>query len=180
MSLPKKPAPAKLVTGLFMRDKALLNEFTTLLSDSYGPIDMVSEWFPFHYTNYYKAEMGSPLFRRFLVFKNLIAQDDLSDIKLKTNSLEERYVEGGKRRVNIDPGYMLLERFVLATGKNFTHRIYIGNSIYADLTLIYQKNDFKPLPWTYPDYSDPDMRRFLKQVRERYKFDRQFHKDGRI
>jgi hypothetical protein len=178
MSLPKKPAPAKLVTGLFMKDKTLLDDLADKLSGSFGPIDMVSEWFPFHFTEYYETEMGSPLFRRFLVFKNLIAQDDLPEIKLKANSLEECHMEGGRRKVNIDPGYMLLERFVLATGKNFTHRIYIGKRIYADLTLIYQKNDFKPLPWTYPDYSDPDIRRFLKQVRERYKFDRQFHKDG--
>ena len=161
-----------------MKDKALLYDLAKKLTDSFGPIDMVSEWFPFRFTDYYKTEMGHPLFRRFLVFKQLIVQNDLSEIKLKTNVLENLYTDGNKRRVNIDPGYMLLERFVLATGKNFTHRIYIGKRIYADLTLIYQKNDFQPLPWTYPDYSDSDTRRFLRQVRERYKFDRQFYKDG--
>ena len=177
MSLPKKPAPAKLVTGLFMKDKALLYSLAIKLTDSFGPVDMVSEWLPFHFTNYYETEMGKPLFRRILVFKHLIEQDSLPEIKQKTNSFENLYTAENKRTVNIDPGYMLLERFVLATGKNFTHRIYIGKRVYADLTLIYQKNDFQPLPWTYPDYSDPDMRRFLKQVRERYKFDRQLHKD---
>ncbi|MBW1893175.1 MAG: DUF4416 family protein [Deltaproteobacteria bacterium] len=173
MSLPKKPEPAKLITGLFMKDKTLLYVLAEKLADSFGPIDMVSEWFPFNFTGYYKFEMGEPLFRRILVFKQLISQDALPDIKLKTNSLEAFYSRDNRRLVNIDPGYMLLERFVLATGKNFTHRIHIGKGIYADLTLIFQKNNFQTLPWTYPDYSDPDMRAFLRQVRERYKIDRQ-------
>ncbi|MBW2218565.1 MAG: DUF4416 family protein, partial [Deltaproteobacteria bacterium] len=88
MSLPKKPEPAKLITGLFMKDKTLLYVLAEKLADSFGPIDMVSEWFPFNFTGYYKFEMGEPLFRRILVFKQLISQDALPDIKLKTNSLE--------------------------------------------------------------------------------------------
>ncbi|MBU1181627.1 MAG: DUF4416 family protein, partial [Proteobacteria bacterium] len=70
-----------------------------------------------------------------------------------------------------DPGYMLCERFVLATGKNYTHRIYIGDGIYADLTLIYQKSGFKKLPWTYPDYYNEKMVSYLKAVREKYMVD---------
>jgi hypothetical protein len=63
---------------------------------------------------------------------------------------------------------MLHERFVLASGKNFSHRIYIGLGIYADLTLIYQKGSFQKLPWTYPDYADQAMLNFLDQVRLKY------------
>ena len=66
---------------------------------------------------------------------------------------------------------MLRERFVLASGKNFSHRIYIGGGIYADLTLIYQKGSFQKLPWTYPDYSDDGMLKFLEQVRNKYILD---------
>jgi hypothetical protein len=88
--------------------------------------------------------MGGPLHRRLMVFKSLVEQTELAAIKRMTNELEQKYQRQGQRRVNIDPGYLLAERFVLATGKNFTHRIYIGQGIYADLTLIYQKGDFKP------------------------------------
>ncbi|MDQ1331574.1 MAG: hypothetical protein QG578_1842, partial [Thermodesulfobacteriota bacterium] len=97
-----------------------------------------------------------------------IEQQDLSQVKKFTNDIELRYSENGKRAVNIDPGYMLCERFVLATGKNYTHRIYIGNNIYADLTLIYQEGGFKKLPWTYPDYADRKMLIYLKNVRDKY------------
>jgi hypothetical protein len=112
--------------------------------------------------------MNAPLFRRMLTFKELIKQSSLADIKNLTNEIESDYSREGKRLVNIDPGYMLKERFVLATGKNFAHRIYIGKKIYADLTLIYTKGDFKKLPWTYPDYTDKNMLSFLIQVRNKY------------
>ena len=78
---------------------------------------------------------------------------------------------GGRRSVNIDPGYMLLSRFILATGKEFSHRIYIGKGIYADLTLIYSRPGFKTLPWTYPDYTEPEMMAYLLEVRNRYAAD---------
>jgi hypothetical protein len=112
--------------------------------------------------------MGEPLFRRVMAFGGLINQGALASIKRTTNAIEDTYAIEGKRRVNIDPGYMLAERFVLATGKNFTHRIYIGGGIYADLTLMYQKGAFRALPWTYPDYAGEKMQDFLTLVRDRY------------
>ncbi|QTA80969.1 DUF4416 [Desulfonema limicola] len=168
MSIPQPPKPAKLVISIFLKDKDLINSLTEELSEKFGNIDIISDWMPFDYTSYYEPEMGSPLFRRMLSFANLIEQTGLSHIKLETNKLELKLSECEKRRVNIDPGYLLLERFVLATGKNFTHRIYIGNKIYADLTLIYTKGDFKTLPWTYPDYADKPVITFLNKVRNQY------------
>ena len=115
--------------------------------------------------------MGTPLYRRMLTFKALIAQDRLPEIKTATNGIEAGFAEAGHRRVNIDPGYLLLERFVLASGKNFTHRIYIGQGIYADLTLIFTRGKFQTLPWTYPDYADPGMTTHLTRIRQRYTLD---------
>ena len=171
MSLPKTPKPAKLVIGLFMKEKLLIEKIAAELIEVFGSIDTVSPWFPFDYTDYYESEMSAPLFRRMLTFKELVRQSSLADIKILTNEIESNYSRKKKRLVNIDPGYMLKERFVLATGKNFSHRIYIGKKIYADLTLIYTKGDFKKLPWTYPDYSNKNMLSFLRQVRKKYILD---------
>jgi hypothetical protein len=171
MSLPQEPKPGKLIIGLFMKDKPLFEPLTAELISAYGPLDLVSSWIPFDYTSYYESEMGSPLFRRLLSFRNLIGQGELATIKVFTNSLEESCSQNGRRRVNIDPGYLLLERFVLASGKNFSHRIYIGQKIYADLTLIYQHGAFRTLPWTYPDYADRPILRFLVQARNKYALD---------
>jgi len=171
MSKPQEPKPAKLVIGLFMKDRALFEPLAAELASEFGSLDLVSPWMPFDYTTYYQQEMGTPLFRRLLAFKSLIEQLQLAAVKLSTNRLEDRYTRGGRRRVNIDPGYLLYERFVLASGKNFSHRIYIGHRIYADLTLIYQRGAFEKLPWTYPDYADRPILSFLEQVRQKYAAD---------
>lgn len=171
MSLPLEPKPGKLVIGLFMKDRMLFKPSAVELTAAFGSLDMVSSWMTFDYTAYYGPEMGTPLFRRLLTFKTLINQAELASIKMSTNRLEESFSQNGRRRVNIDPGYLLYERFVLASGKNFSHRIYIGHGIYADLTLIYRQGDFEKLPWTYPDYADRPILSFLGQVRNKYAFD---------
>ena len=171
MSLPQAPKPAKLVIGLIMKDRELFEPLGVELSAGFGSVDMVSSWMPFDYTSYYETEMGTPLFRRLLTYKKLINQDELPEIKLATNRLEQSVAQSGRRRVNIDPGYLLYERFVLASGKNFSHRIYIGNGIYADLTLIYQRGGFEKLPWTYPDYADQPMLELLTRIRRKYAID---------
>jgi hypothetical protein len=171
MSVPQTPKRAKLVIGIFTKEIKIIDPLASELSSQFGQIDLVSSWMPFNYTSYYEPEMGSPLVRRVFAFKPLIEQDELAAVKTATNKIEQTYSHNSKRRVNIDPGYVLHERFVLASGKNFSHRIYIGHGIYADLTLIYQKGSFQRLPWTYPDYAHQTMLNFLEQVRHKYVLD---------
>ncbi len=171
MSLPQKPKPAKLVIGFLMKDKVLFEPLAAEITSLYGSPDTISDWMSFDYTAYYESEIGSPLYRRLLSFETLIDQQDLAAIKLATNRLEQAFSRNRKRRVNIDPGYLLHERFVLASGKNFSHRIYIGRCIYADLTLIYRNGTFETLPWTYPDYADKPIQNFLERVRNKYGVD---------
>lgn len=168
MSRPATPDPAKLVVGAFMSDTSLFAPVAAGLSELFGPMDMVSPWFAFHQTSYYEREMGGPLFRRMASFSKLIEAESLPEVKAYTNELEDRYARNGQRRVNVDPGYLVLERFVLATGKNYTHRIYLGRGVFADLTLVYHQGDFQVLPWTYPDYAGEEIRAFLGLVRKKY------------
>lgn len=168
MSTPKKPDPAKLIISLFMNSKDIFESVLSELEKKFGNIDIISNWFNFDFTDYYYAEMGEPLFRRVVVFKDLIHQSDLAQIKESTNLLEKSWETDGKRSLNIDPGYLLLSRFILATGKDYSHRIYIGRGIYADLTLMYKQGRFKSLEWTYPDYASDEMCRFLEEARAKY------------
>ncbi len=172
MSTPKNPDPAKLVVGCIMNNKADIDKLFTLLEDFFGPVDMISPWLDFIYTDYYYKEMGSPLYRKVFVFKPLINQDELAEIKEETNAIEKRFSFFGNRTINIDPGYLVSSRFILATGKEYSHRIYIGRKIYADLTLMYsKKKGFKALEWTYPDYASKSMISFLSKVRNKYLMD---------
>lgn len=166
--MPQTPKPAKLVVGLFMNEKSLLEPVACDLGNAFGPIDLAGPWLNFDYTDYYHPEMGAPLFRRVLAFQKHIEQHHLADIKLMTNGFERKYLKNGRRRINIDPGYLVAERFVLATAKNYTHRISVGRGIYADLTLVYTRGGFQTLPWTYPDYADKHMLDFLARVRRKY------------
>lgn len=194
MSIPKEPDKAKLVISLFMNSKDIFDSVLPELENHFGQIDMASSWFDFDFTDYYYPEMGSPLFRKVLAFKELVHQSDLAEIKEWTNLLEKRWANHEvtdqaafekkdvkmalKRSLNIDPGYLLLSRFILATGKDYAHRIYIGGGIYADLTLMYKKGGFKSLEWTYPDYASEKMCNFLEQVRAKYSDDLKLKREG--
>jgi uncharacterized protein DUF4416 len=172
MSTPKKPDPAKLVVGCIMNEKTCINSVYHMLENEFGDVDLISSWLDFNYTNYYYKEMGSPLYRKVFVFRDLIEQDDLAMIKEKTNIIEKEFEKQGNRSVNIDPGYLVSSRFILATGKEYSHRIYIGHNIYADLTLMYsKKKGFTTLDWTYPDYASESMISFLLKVRNKYLID---------
>ena len=171
MSQPQSASPAKLVVSFLVHDKSLAGWTIDALDKAFGPLDLVSPWLAFDYTNYYAREMGAPLHRRLLAYKTLVAQDRLPELKHTTNRVETLCAIDGRRRVNLDPGILLRERFVLATGKNFTHRIYIGQGIYADLTLIYRGGAFQVLPWTYPDYADARLQAFLRRARRKLQLD---------
>lgn len=171
MSNPKAPDPAKLVISVFMKEKNVFDEIFDGLEEIAGPCDIISKWLDFDFTDYYYKEMGSPLYRRIIAFKPLIEQEMLASIKTRTNALENLFLLQGNRQVNIDPGYLLSSRFILATGKDYSHRIYIGQQIYADLTLMYTKKGFKTLEWTYPDYASTQVTDFLGKVRDKYLLD---------
>jgi len=168
MSVPKRPKPAKLFVSVISASPELIAGTLLDLARRYGPEDFVSALLPFDYTDYYHAEMGQPLWRRFASFARLIQQEDLVRIKEETNEVEAKTSERRRRRVNIDPGYLLAERLVVATGKNCAHRIYLDRGIYADLMLVFRQKEYRPLPWTYPDYGDARVRGWLGVLRQKY------------
>jgi len=166
---PKEPDPAKLFMSLIVTEETVFSQGLEDLRMIFGEIDSISQKFPFNLTDYYTKEMGPRLFRRFVTFERLIFIPSLPDIKQATNRIEEKYaVPSGNRRVNIDPGYLCLEHVVLATTKGYTHRPYLREGIYADLTLIYQNKSFRPLEWTYPDYRQDEIIGLFNQFRKKY------------
>ncbi len=176
MSVPTIPDPAQLFMGILYSDEERYIDAMGLLIDHFGEIDFITKPRLFTETSYYEREMGSPIFRVYITFENFINQDEIVQIKLVTNRLEAQLSNEGKRCVNIDPGLLSEERLVLVTGKNYTHRIYLRDGIYADLTLIYRNGAYSPLPWTYRDYRNRELLHFLGVVRQKL----MFRKTGRI
>lgn len=165
---PRQPDKVKLVVSLFTGERSLFGEALEKLQNRFGRIDFLSELLDFSSTDYYAQEFGGGLKRRVASFEPLMELEDLPAVKAITNGLEAEYLKGGRRLINIDPGYIALEKFVLASCKNFSHRIYIGGGVHADLTMIYRGRAFASLPWTYPDYDEAGMKSILKQIRRRY------------
>jgi len=113
--------------------------------------------------------MGSPLNRIVLAFERLFPRDALPAVKNETNRIEEGLRKDGKRTVNLDPGILSLENVCLATTKPYSHRIYLSRGIWAEVTLMYRKDSYQPLEWTYPDYASKDMLGMFNLLRKHYK-----------
>lgn len=160
--------PERLVIGVLSTRKEEHDRLLSFLVDAYGPVLSESEHTPFSYTDYYDGEMGGNPSRYFLVFKDLVDPARLAAIKRETNDIEERFVENGGRRINLDPGILSAGSFILATTKNRSHRIPLSDGIYAEVTLIYFNHRFNALPWTYADYRSEAFCTLFKEYRASY------------
>jgi hypothetical protein len=168
MSTLKEPKPVKLIFSVIYNQSANLEAVKYKLTAKFGEIDYESSHLTFDHSDYYRNEMGDNLNRKFFSVKNLIKREEIVSIKQSTTELEKQYLINDKRTINVDPGYIAHEHFILATGKGFAHRPYLGNGVYADVTLIYSHNDYQSLDWTYPDYSETTVKNILKHLRKIY------------
>ena len=168
MGLPKRPLPSKLIVGLLGADRRRLDEAGERLACYFGSVDFGSDLLPFTYTDYYAGELGAPLWRQFLAFARPFEQGALARAKLLTNALETEMSVAGRRSVNLDPGYITAAKLVLATTKDNAHRLYVGDGIYAEVTLAFVRGHFQTLPWTYPDYATEECRQVMETIRARH------------
>ena len=76
--------------------------------------------------------------------------------------------KGISRIINIDPGYLDLSKLILASTKDYKHRIYLTKGIYAEVTLFYQDKTFCPWEWTYPDYKTGEYIEIFNRIRQIY------------
>ena len=164
----REPQLVKTFVGILTGRLSLLSMVNNLLQERLGPIDIESDLLEFNYTRYYENEMGPGLTRCFVGFDLLEPPDRLVEVKSFTNELERTFSEEGKRVVNLDPGYLTAAKVVLASTKDYAHRLYLGDGIYGEVTLIYQDKRFRILPWTYPDYRTEMYHEFFMRLRAAY------------
>ena len=163
------PAKVKLIAGFIFKDTAAFLKAKMALGDIFGRTDFESPALAFDRTDYYCREFGSPLKRKFVSFAKLIPPQKLAAIKNTTNAIEDKFSSKEKRRrVNIDPGYLDLAKVVLATTKDYSHRIYLSAGIFAEATLFYKQGTFQPWPWTYPYYRSREYIAAFNRIREIY------------
>jgi hypothetical protein len=164
------PQPVKLFIGMLSQESDFFKKLKGELQNIYGPLDLESPVWKWEHTDYYSKEMGTGLKRKFFFFQELIQPESISEIKLKTFGLEKKYLnEKGERRINLDPGYLDSAKIVLVSTKNFSHRMYLGNGIFGEVTLIYAGHTYQTLPYTYPDFRSQECFNIFKKARELYK-----------
>ena len=171
MTTPVPPEPVTLVVGMLCSKLELLDAAESRLAALYGPIDLRSADIDFNWTDYYASQMGNNLKRRFVSFARKIDPGRLAAVKLETNQLEAELAlqhPFAARPINLDPGYVCGSKLVLASAKDRAQRIYLGQGIYAEITLEFRKGQFRPVETTYPDYRSPEYVEFFTTVREQH------------
>jgi hypothetical protein len=148
----RRPEEAILFAGVLFSSPEIFDQTLVVLKQKFGDVLMQSPFYSWDHSSYYAGETGSPLLRCFIFFGGLIDTSTLADFKHSTCSIEADFASDNRRRINIDPGYLTLAKVVLASRKNYSHRICIGRGIYAELELFFQDGRFNPLPYTYSDY----------------------------
>lgn len=165
----KEPRPVKLIVGILASDERCLAAARDGLAAALGRIDLTSDTWRFDQTGYYRQQTGSDILRQFVSLAELIHPGELADIKHQTNALEQQLARTlttpFPRPVNLDPGVIEPSKLILATTKNYAHRIYIGQKMYAEVTLVFDKGLWHPLPYTYPDYHQQQYFDFFSAVR---------------
>lgn len=167
----RTPAKVKIIVGVLAKDTQSVEDVRETLRNRFGEEDLNLSPFPFTFTNYYVDEIGDVPVRAFFSYETLVERTEIVDIKLWTNDIELEIAEKngtpGLRPVNLDPGYMTLGQFFLATTKDQRQRVYMQRGIFVEPTLYFQDGHFHAFEWTYRDYQSEKYIQYLEQVRAR-------------
>ncbi len=164
-----KTFPVKLVIGLIFAEQDIAETTIKHLQKVFGKADLQSLVYPFDMTDYYAPEMGPDLLRRFCSFRDLIDPSELPEIKRLSIMIEKHFSYEGKRRVNLDPGYLDMDKFILASTKYGRQKIYIADGIYADPTLHFFNKTFHAYEWSFPDFRCGRYDEYFMKIRNHYK-----------
>lgn len=173
----QQPRPVLLLVAAFSRHPQAISWAQERCRQEFGPLGPVSDPFAFTETGYYARSMGEGLIKQFFSFQQLIDPGRLPEFKLRANAWEEEYRSLGghseQRPLNLDPGYLSEAKLVLASTKDHHHRLYLGGGVYGEVTLVFQRGQWRPRDWTYPDYQRPDYHAYFlscrQWLRERYR-----------
>ena len=168
MSFPRKPLSALPFMGIIISQDIDYAKLIKELEADFGEILFERPLIPLDWTEYYTSEMGEKLFRSWIFFKELIDPSEIVAIKHRSRVIEDKYSVGNNRRVNLDPGYVNAARVVLSTFKDFSHRVYMFDGVYAEVTMQFRGTDFRAEEWTFSDYIDEKNLPYFHKARKLY------------
>jgi hypothetical protein len=173
--------PALLLLAAFSRHGVALDWAAKRAAAQWGPIALASTPFDFNETDYYQSTMGPHLKKVFWAFQRPFDPDQLAAVKRLTIAWEHELAAAAgrgdvksddsspiteSRPLNLDPGYLTSAKLVLASTKDHTHRIYLREGIFAEITLFFRHGRWEHHEWTFPDYRRADYQQFFSEVRD--------------
>lgn len=169
MSTKRHQEEALLFVGALYSSSEIFDQNLPELESHFGPVLFQSAVMSWDHSQYYSDELGMPISRRFIFFDRLIDASRLPEIKLTTDDIEYRNLKHGRRQINLDPGYLTEAKVILASTKNYSHRIYLGRGIYAEQEYIFSKGSYQPLSHTYTDYKKSEYLKVFFQARQLFR-----------
>ncbi len=168
MGLIIQSPPVKLIAAVMIAPSVSADEAVSVITNEWGVVDLALDWYAFDHSDYYAGEFGPSLKKAFFSFETLVDAETMPAVKIRSNRLEDGFCRDGKRALNIDPGYIADAKLIMPTTKNLSHRVYVGQGIYADQQLMYHGKTFNTMPWTFADYKQPAVIDFFNRVRRVY------------
>jgi len=147
--------------ALMYKDNNILEKTINLLKNNFGDIIKKSEEYNFNFTDYYEKEFGNDLKKIIIIFDKKINKKDLIEIKNKITEIEKEFSADGKRKINIDPGYIDDKEVILASFKKKDFKENLGNGVYAHKVLEFVDGKVKEFWHTFPDYREEKLKKFL-------------------
>ncbi len=161
--------PVKLYISIIYREEPVRGEAKELMVRRWGKIDFESELLPFNPSDKLAEEMGVPLFRTFVSFENLIDPGQIGLVKIGCIGVEERLRHQGKRRINLDPGYIDSHKALITSTHPGPAKVYLASGVYLDMALLFPKGKCQALPWSLPEFKAQAYDETFLSLLSRYK-----------
>jgi len=171
MARAQKPPKGRLIVSIIYNSMDGLSDALKLLEKQFGRVQC--ETIEISYASKdYTEEMGERLQRRFYSFEKMVERDRLPEIKALCHKIEKQFGDLVRdyafRTVNIDPGILTPDNVVMASHREFNHRIYLGEGVFGELTLVYSRGRFVRLAWTPAEFCEGEAIDFFLRVRESF------------
>lgn len=167
----QKPPKGRLVVSIIYNSLDGLADSLKLLEKHFGRVQCETMELAFT-SDKYTEEMGNGLQRRFYSFERLVERDRLPEIKSACHKVEQQLGDlvhdYAFRTVNIDPGILTPDNLVMASHREYNHRVYLRDGVFAELALVYSRGRFVRLPWTVVDFCQGEAIEFFLRVRESF------------
>jgi hypothetical protein len=150
--------------ALMYKDSNILEKTVDLLKNNFGSIVSKSPEYDFNFTDYYEKEFGTNLKKTIIILNKKINKNDLAEIKIKITEIEKNNSSDGKRKINIDPGYVNDKEVVLASFKKKDFKEDLGNGVYAHKVLEFDNlahGKVKEFWHTFRDYREEKVKKFF-------------------